>query len=242
MNICVITDHALLYQALKEIVKGNFYIQTNFDFFFSFNNQVFQEKYRKELIHPICLAEKNETFFSSYDLFLSLHCNQIFPKELVENHICINIHPGYNPYNRGWFPQVFSILNGLPVGVTIHRMDMKLDHGPILYQQEVKIEKADTAYDVYTKIQELEIRMLEEFLPAIISGHYCESPMVAEGNINYKTDFEQLCRIDMDKVATYGEVITYLRAMTFPGFRNAYFLDEKKNKIFINIELESENN
>lgn len=240
MNVCVITDHDFLYQFFKKTVKNDLYRNVNFDFFFSFNNSAFQETYKNNAFRPICLAEKNKDFFSSYDLFFSLHCNQIFPKELVENHICINMHPGYNPYNRGWFPHVFSMLNGMPAGVTIHRMDTKLDHGPILYQQTVTVEKSDTSYDVYKKIQELECRMLEEFLPAIISGSYTERSVAAEGNINYKKDFQRLCEIDMERPATYGEVISYLRAMTFPGFRNAFFRDEQGNKIFVNIELQRE--
>ena len=37
----------------------------------------------------------------SYQLVISVHCKQIFPKRLVENVLCINLHPGYNPFNRG---------------------------------------------------------------------------------------------------------------------------------------------
>jgi hypothetical protein len=44
----------------------------------------------------------------SYDVIISWHCRQIFPKELIERVRCINIHPGFNPYNRGYFPHVFS--------------------------------------------------------------------------------------------------------------------------------------
>lgn len=239
-KICIITDHELLYEALKKIIRKPIYLHAHFDFFFSFNNVAFGMKYKSETFRPICLADQDEFFFSSYDLFISLHCRQVFPKELVENHICINVHPGYNPYNRGWFPHVFSILNGLPIGVTIHRMDTELDHGPVIYQQEVKIDEADTSYEVYEKIQNLEICMLDEFLPSIINGNYTEHPLSSEGNINYKRDFARLCEIDLKKPATYGEVIDYLRAMTFTGFRNAFFRDNQGNKIFVSIEFQSE--
>lgn len=241
MNICVITDHAFLHKAFREIIEEEFYSSIHFDFFFSFSNTGFVEKCENKSIQPICLAEQDESFFSAYDLFVSLHCNQVFPQRLVENHVCINLHPGYNPYNRGWFPHVFSMLNGLPIGVTIHRMDTELDHGPILYQEMITADVADTSHDVYVKLQDLEVSMLKKYLPDIVRGNYTEYPMETEGNINYKKDFQRICEIDMERPATYGEVISYLRAMTFPGFQNAFFRDDKGSKIYITIQLHREN-
>ena len=241
MNICVLTDHVFLYKTFREIIKEAFYTNIHFDFFFSFTNMDFAKKCESNSIRPICLAEQDESFFSAYDLFFSLHCNQIFPPQLVENHICINLHPGYNPYNRGWFPHVFSMLNGLPIGVTIHRMDTELDHGPILYQEIITVDAIDTSHDVYIKLQNLEVSMLEKYLPAIVRGNYTERPMKTAGNINYKKDFQRICEIDLERPATYGEVIAYLRAMTFPGFQNAFFRDDQGTKIYITIQLHLEN-
>ena len=46
------------------------------------------------------------------------------------------------------FQQVFSILNKLPVGVTIHEMDEQLDHGIIIVQKEINIFSWETSCDV----------------------------------------------------------------------------------------------
>ena len=83
---------------------------------------------------PIDLKDKQalSCITNNYNLIISLHCKQIFPSNLVKSITCINIHPGYNPYNRGWFPQVFSIINSKPIGATIHVMDENIDHGPII--------------------------------------------------------------------------------------------------------------
>jgi len=183
------------------------------------------------------LKKMDEQFFSKYDLFISLHSKQIFPKQLVENHTCINIHPGYNPYNRGWYPHVFSMINKLPAGITIHMMDSELDHGSILFQRKIDIDEFDTSQDVYNKLQKLEIAMLEEYLPVILHGEYTEHRMCDEGNINYKEDFYNLCKMDLNKKASYGEVIDFLRAMTFNGFNNAYFIDKDGNKVYVSINL-----
>jgi methionyl-tRNA formyltransferase len=182
----------------------------------------------------------DEKFFRQYEVFLSLHCKQLFPEKLVRNHRCVNIHPGFNPYNRGWFPQVFSIINKKPVGVTIHEMDEELDHGSILYQEKIDIKLYDTSWSVYHRIQQKEVELLEKYLLDIIEKRYNKKAMLSEGNINYKSDFEKICRIDLSKQATYGEVIDLLRATTFDGYDNAYFMDDDGNKIYVNINLKKE--
>jgi methionyl-tRNA formyltransferase len=47
-----------------------------------------------------CVSDLKE----SYHLILSFNCKQIFPADLVSSVTCKNVHPGFNPYNRGWFP------------------------------------------------------------------------------------------------------------------------------------------
>ena len=79
----------------------------------------------------------------SFDLIVSYHCRQLFPNEVVKNVRCVNIHPGFNPYNRGWYPGVFSISNGLPIGATIHEIDELIDNGPIIVQKQVDVLPED---------------------------------------------------------------------------------------------------
>lgn len=241
MKVCVITDNAYSYKGFLDIIQADPYKAIRFDFYCSTRDS-FPDLSREHRPVYVNLKEEEESFFSQYDLFLSLHSRQIFPEKMVENHTCINIHPGYNPYNRGWYPQVFSIINGEPVGVTIHKMDSRLDHGAILFQEKVEIGPADTSYDVYLRIQRLEKEMLKKHLPAILLGEYIETPVQNGGSIHYKKDFEALCKIDLSRQATYGEVIDHLRAVTFKGFRNAFFETEKGEKIYVSIGLEREIN
>ena len=70
------------------------------------------------------------------------------------------------------FPQVFSILNKKPEGVTIHEMDRELDHGSIIFQEELPIYSYDTSQDVYQRIQDKEIEMLREHLEEIVNKKY----------------------------------------------------------------------
>lgn len=178
---------------------------------------------------------------SEYTLVLSIHCKQIFPSELVNGIRCVNVHPGLNPYNRGWFPQVFSIINGLPSGVTIHEIDDELDHGPIIAQQEYKIQSWDTSGSAYAKIMAVERDLVLKHFISIRDREYDTVAPHEEGNLNYKKDFDNLKKIDLEQQGTFGEFINRLRALTHDNFRNAYFVDDSGTKVFVRITLEPEN-
>ncbi len=171
-----------------------------------------------------------------FDLVISLHCKQIFPPNLTKNVRCINIHPGYNPYNRGWYPHVFSILNKLPTGATIHEIDDEIDHGPIIAQEKVDILSIDDSFSLYHRILRAELKLINDNIKNIVYGTYSgvEAP---EGNINYKRDYEKLCEIDLNEVGTFGEFIDRVRCLTHNGYKNAYFIDEDGKKIFVQICL-----
>jgi len=86
----------------------------------------------------------------------------------------------------------------------------------------------------------MEIEMLQVHLRNILDNNYESNLPITEGNINTKKDFDALCEVNLNKTTTYGEVIDYFRAMSFKGYKNAYFYDDKGRKIFININLEVE--
>jgi dTDP-4-amino-4,6-dideoxyglucose formyltransferase len=174
-----------------------------------------------------------------YEMIFSLHCKQIFPPDLVNSVKCINIHPGLNPDNRGWFPQVFSILNSLPCGATIHEIDEQLDHGPIICQKEIKIEMWDTSLTAYNKILDAEIDLLSENIEKILDRKY-ETFIKEEGNLNLKKDFDDLCKIDLDSKDSFKNHINKLRALTHGNYANAYFIDESGDKVYVKLELKKE--
>jgi methionyl-tRNA formyltransferase len=176
-----------------------------------------------------------------YGLIISIHCKQLFPPELIKRVRCVNIHPGFNPFNRGWFPQVFSIINGMKAGVTIHEIDEKLDHGPIIVQREYQIRPWDTSGSAYANIMKIERELLLEHYPSIRTGSYSARPTQEEGNVNYKRDFEDLKRIDLDRRGCFRDFLNHIRALTHGDHRNAYFTDERGRKVFVRIVLDPDN-
>ena len=59
------------------------------------------------------------------DIGLSILFDYILRSEFLE--LCplgvVNLHPSYLPYNRGQYPNVWSIMDGTPAGVTLHYID-----------------------------------------------------------------------------------------------------------------------
>ena len=196
--------------------------------------------FNKHKIECCIVESKNLDLFNispKYNLIISAHCKKIFPPKLVNSFRCINLHPGLNPYNRGWFPQVFSILNKLPIGATIHEIDEKVDHGPIIFQEEIKIESTDTSFSLYNKVIKKEIELFENNFNKIISNNYTTIIPKDQGNLNWKKDFDNLCEIDLNNIDSFENHLNLLRALTFGKYKNAYFIDKEGNKIYISIDL-----
>jgi len=191
-----------------------------------------------------CDLRNEETvneIIATAELVFSLHCKQIFPERLVTLIRCINVHPGFNPHNRGWFPQVFSIMNKLPAGVTIHLMDQEVDHGAIIYQSPVKVEESNTSLDVYRKVIAQEKVLLANHLVNLVLGDYATTPAKTEGNYNSIADFKACCELDLKATGTLQEHIDLLRALTHGNLKNAFFKDSQGHKHYIRVQIESEN-
>ena len=239
-NILVVSENQELSLFLKnEIDKVKIYQEVNVDFCYtSFNDnpqQMIEMGAKKINVKDERVVEE---ILKKYDLVFSLHCKQIFPKSLVNGVCCINFHPGINPYNRGWYPQVFSIINGLPVGATIHLMDSEVDHGEIIAQRMVDVKVSDTSLEVYRKTIESEKDLIRENITNIINGTFNAAKPNQEGNYNGIQDFKDLCKLDLRSLGTLGEHLNLLRATTHGDFKNAYFVDEFGKRYYVRISIE----
>lgn len=233
-KILVITDNDKLYSKFKCIALS--IENASFDYKCSWFDKPGFVKAIAD-IDAINLKKTPLDIAAEYEVIISLHCKQLFPKTILDRVRCINIHPGYNPYNRGWYPQVFSIINGLPFGVTIHEIDAELDHGKIIAQEKVKLYPWDTSLTAYDRVLSKEISLTKKYLQKIVDGTYTCKAMEKEGNLNYKRDFNKLCRIHLDEVVTWRDAINRLRALTHGNFSNAHFFDENGNKIVLSLNI-----
>jgi methionyl-tRNA formyltransferase len=113
------------------------------------------------------------------DVYIVASFGKILPKELIyrPKFKTLNVHPSLLPKLRGPSPIQGAILNEDKTGVTIMRMDEKMDEGPILAQKNVEFEKWP---ERYSKAEEILGRaggeLLAEVLPKWVSGDIKEIP------------------------------------------------------------------
>lgn len=88
------------------------------------------------------------------ELAVSYTYSKIIKPDIIEllNGNIVNIHNSYLPYNRGSDPNLWSLVDDTPRGVTLHYIDEKLDKGFIIAQTllekpDYKIATLRTTYD-----------------------------------------------------------------------------------------------
>ncbi len=62
----------------------------------------------------------------------------------------INAHPGIVPYYRGNYVVRWAILNGDPVGVTVHLVDAGVDTGPVINIQKYELPRSRSLVEIET--------------------------------------------------------------------------------------------
>lgn len=89
-------------------------------------------------------------YILTHDILTALHNN------------VVNIHNSYLPWNRGADPNIWSIVDGTPRGVTIHYMDTRLDQGYIIAQKLVKKKEGETLRSSYENLDKAAKELFKE--------------------------------------------------------------------------------
>ncbi len=228
MKVLILSDNERVYRNMKGVVSKHSIAGARFD------SRCRPGSRLANVLEPIEADDMME-----YDVIISAHSNHILPPRVVQSRLCVNVHPGYNPYNRGWHPHVFSMLDGSPVGVTLHVMDERIDTGAIIDREAVRVEATDTSGDVLEKIYELEKVVFDRNIESLLAGTFSTYAPEFTGKLNTRKDFEAICELDLSAVGTLGEHINLLRSLANPNYRNAFFVDGGQ-KIFVNLGLERE--
>lgn len=129
----------------------------------------FVQPIREELAKHFTLTES----FNKADVVVVAAYGRILTKNELNTpkYGCINVHPSLLPKYRGPSPIQTAILNGDKVsGITIIKMDEKVDHGPILAQVKEPIFSTDTSESLYRRLFEKGAQLLPKVLKKYING------------------------------------------------------------------------
>ncbi len=110
-------------------------------------------------------------------VFVVASYGKILPKSLIELPTCksLNIHPSLLPKYRGATPLQSAILDDEKnTGVTIIRIDEKMDSGPIVAKKEITISEWPTYNDFEVSMAKVGAQLLAEILPGWVTGKITE--------------------------------------------------------------------
>lgn len=158
------------------------------------------------------------------EYIVSCGYRHIVPEDIlsVPEQGAINLHPAYLPYNRGANPNVWSIVEGTPAGVTLHYMEPTVDTGDVIAREEVQTDFTDTGKDLYERLEDAQVKLFKDTWPDIVAGDVSPTAQEEDSSTYHRTDdFEELCEFDPDAEVTVKEFLDRLRALTFPPYDNA---------------------
>jgi methionyl-tRNA formyltransferase len=150
----------------------------------------------------------------------------------------INLHPSLLPYNRGQYPNVWSIVERTPAGASLHYMNDGVDAGDLIAQREVRVEPVDTGETLYRKLEQAGLALFQQAWPAVMAGRAPRMPQRHEtATTHRRRDVERIDEIDLERTYRAKDLIDILRARTFPPHTGAYFIDGGR-KVYLRLQLE----
>lgn len=117
------------------------------------------------------------------DLFVVAAYGKIIPRKLLDipTFGALNIHPSLLPKYRGPSPIQSALLNGdAETGITIIKMDEKMDHGPIIVQEVFPLSPRDTFASLHERMFRDASQMLITAIPDYASGKITPVPQSEE--------------------------------------------------------------
>lgn len=213
-------------------------------------------KYREEIIEASDISEDriidgskinndyvlNEIQALRPDICISTYFAYILSKEAITifPEGVINLHPSFLPYNRGCHPNVWSIIDETPAGVTLHYIDETIDTGDIIAQRKVSSSITDTGKSLYHKLEKEALKLFIETWLEIKSKNFSPNKQAhLKGTYHTKEELVKIGYIDINRKYKARELLNIIRAKTFPPYEGAYIIEDGK-KVYLRLELERE--
>lgn len=172
------------------------------------------------------------------DYIFCVHYHKILPKEILEipRKGCVNLHPAYLPWCRGWHTPSWAILDGTPAGATMHYMTEEVDAGDIIWQQKVEISPADTAHTLYQRVLEVEGYVFMRGFMNLMNG---TAGRLSQSCYAKRTDHKKSDLADIQPLSTgEQETISLLRALTTNDITEAAYFEQDGRRYAVQVHIE----
>jgi len=113
------------------------------------------------------------------DYIFSFYYRNMIPAEILAcaKIAALNMHGSLLPKYRGRAPVNWAILHGeTKTGASLHVMEVKPDAGDIVGQSEVSIGPNETATEVFAKVSQAAVKVMQSALPELIQGNVPRKP------------------------------------------------------------------
>lgn len=144
------------------------------------------------------------------DIYVVAAFGLMIPKTLLKSPIgvkTINVHPSLLPFYRGPSPIESAILNGdKKTGISIIVLDEKMDHGPIIAQEEEVIDDYDDFITLSERLEKRGADLLIKIIPDFIAGKikpkkqndtqasYCKLIKKENGKLDFTQNADRILR------------------------------------------------
>jgi methionyl-tRNA formyltransferase len=167
------------------------------------------------------------------DLFVVASFGLIVPKWVLDIPLVgpVNVHPSLLPLYRGPSPMQWAIISGdKATGITLIRMNEKMDEGDIIYQEEIVIGEGENFIDLSERLSQRVAEILPGILGRIEAQGMIKGALQRHEMATYTPIItKEMGLIDWKKSA--AEIDRQIRALI--SWPTAYtFLDGKMMKIF----------
>lgn len=164
--------------------------------------------------------------FSGYLSAQPFGVSALFGHILPENVInkfegnLINLHPSLLPIGRGADPVFWSMIEELPQGATIHRIDKGIDTGEIFVQEEFKTDFQMNSGEIYEKSIDLLFRLFTEFYPNWDTSSV-STPQIGRGTFHAVKELAKIKLQLLESPEMLLKELNLIRALTYNDHRKA---------------------
>ncbi|MGQ9910243.1 MAG: formyltransferase family protein [Candidatus Flexifilum sp.] len=184
----------------------------------SSDEQVIDAAVRRKL--SVIVGNANKVDYENAIFGLSIHYPYILRSSLIAKYVAIyNLHPGYLPWGKGFYPIFWALWENTPAGATLHEIVPDVDRGPIIHQVLVNYTDADTGFSLFQRVREAEKQIFIDYLPRIIAGEVLKgTPQPEGGSFHFKREFDAIKRTSNWQDMPAEQLIRLIRCLTFPGY------------------------
>ncbi len=173
------------------------------------------------------------------DVFLVASYGKIIPKSILDQPKfgVLNIHPSLLPKYRGPSPLQEQIINNEQnFGVSLMKLDEKMDHGPIFAQEKIQIIQWPKLEELKKICAKVGVKLFIETLPKIESG----TAKATEQNHTQATFTKKIQKVDGLIDLENGDPFTNFRKIqAYSMWPNAYFFVGKTRVIVKDADYEN---